>query len=253
MQERPMDRVALVTGGSGGIGRATALALARTGAKIVVVDVSEAGGAETAQMIGEAGGTAQFMHADVTDAQAVEQLISATVATYGRLDYAVNNAGIEGLRARTADYPEDEWQRVMSINVTGVWLCMKYELRQMQAQGSGVIVNTASVAGLIGFPGHSAYSASKHAVIGLTKTAALEYARRGIRVNAVCPGYTHTPMVERVFDEQPEMQAKITQAMPIGRIGTPEEIADAIVYMCSDSAAFMTGHALVLDGGLVAQ
>jgi NAD(P)-dependent dehydrogenase (short-subunit alcohol dehydrogenase family) len=253
MQERPTDRVALITGGSGGIGRATALALARTGAQVVVVDVSEAGGAETAQMIAEAGGTAQFMHVDVTDAQAVEQMISATVASYGRLDYAVNNAGIDGLRARTADYPEDEWQRVLSINVTGVWLCMKYELKQMQAQGSGVIVNTASVAGLVGFPGHSAYSASKHAVIGLTKTAALEYARRGIRVNAVCPGYTRTPMVERVFEQAPEMQAKVTQAMPIGRIGTPQEIAAAIVYMCSDSAAFMTGHALVLDGGLIAQ
>lgn len=253
MQERPNARVALVTGGSGGIGRATALALARTGAQVVVVDVSEAGGAETAQMIVAAGGTAQFMRVDVTDAQAVEQMIGATVASYGRLDYAVNNAGIDGLRARTADYPEDEWQRVLSINVTGVWLCMKYELKQMQTQGSGVIVNTASVAGLVGFPGHSAYSASKHAVIGLTKTAALEYARRGIRVNAVCPGYTRTPMVERVFEQTPEMQAKVTQAMPIGRIGTPEEIADAIVYMCSDSAAFMTGHALVLDGGLIAQ
>lgn len=253
MPERPNERVALVTGGSSGIGRATALALARTGAQVVVVDVSEAGGAETARMIVEAGGTAQFMRVDVTDAQAVAQMIQATVATYGRLDYAVNNAGIDGLRARTADYPEDEWQRVLSINVTGVWLCMKYELQQMQAQGSGVIVNTASVAGLVGFPGHSAYAASKHAVIGLTKTAALEYARRGIRVNAVCPGYTRTPMVEKVFEQTPEMQAKVTQAMPIGRIGTPEEIADAIVYICSDSAAFMTGHALVLDGGLIAQ
>lgn len=253
MQERPSERVALVTGGSGGIGRATALALARTGAQVVVVDVSEAGGAETAQLIVEQGGAAQFMHVDVTDAQAVEEMIRATVATFGRLDYAVNNAGIDGLRARTADYPEDEWQRVLSINVTGVWLCMKYELQQMQTQNSGVIVNTASVAGLVGFPGHSAYSASKHAVIGLTKTAALEYARRGIRVNAICPGYTRTPMVEKVFEQVPDMQAKVTQAMPIGRIGTPEEIADAIVYMCSDSAAFMTGHALVLDGGLIAQ
>ncbi|HEY0606427.1 MAG TPA: SDR family oxidoreductase [Herpetosiphonaceae bacterium] len=253
MGERSSERVALVTGGSGGIGRATALALARTGAQVVVVDVSEAGGAETAQMIEQAGGTAQFMRVDVTDARAVEQMISVTVATFGRLDYAVNNAGIDGLRARTADYPEDEWLRVLSINVTGVWLCMKYELQQMQAQGSGVIVNTASVAGLVGFPGHSAYAASKHAVIGLTKTAALEYARRGIRVNAICPGYTRTPMVERVFEQAPEMQAKVTQAMPIGRIGTPEEIAGAIVYMCSDSAAFMTGHALVLDGGLIAQ
>ncbi|MBV9787369.1 MAG: glucose 1-dehydrogenase, partial [Chloroflexi bacterium] len=228
MQERPSERVALVTGGSGGIGRATALALARTGAQVVVVDVSEAGGAETAQMIVDQGGAAQFMRVDVTDAQAVEEMIRATVATFGRLDYAVNNAGIDGLRARTGDYPEDEWQRVLSINVTGVWLCMKYELQQMQTQSSGVIVNTASVAGLVGFPGHSAYSASKHAVIGLTKTAALEYARRGIRVNAICPGYTRTPMVEKVFEQVPDMQARVTQAMPIGRIGTPEEIADAI-------------------------
>jgi NAD(P)-dependent dehydrogenase (short-subunit alcohol dehydrogenase family) len=246
-------KVALVTGGASGIGRATALTFAREGAKLVVADTNEDGGHQTVHMITENGGEAIFIQVDVTSTSAVEAMISKTVETYGRLDCAHNNAGIwGGLRALTAEYPEDRWHQVIAVNLTGVWLCMKYELQQMRTQGGGAIVNTASVAGLIGGRGLTAYVASKHGVVGLTKTAALEYAQQGIRVNCVCPGYIQTPMTAPEM-EDPARMALMLAREPLGRIGKPEEIAEAVIWLCSDAASFVTGHAMSIDGGLVAQ
>ncbi|MCZ7380046.1 MAG: SDR family oxidoreductase [Candidatus Methanoperedens sp.] len=246
-------KVALVTGGGSGIGRACALAFAREGAKVVVADVMERGGEETVQMIQEAGGESIFVKTDVSKKDDVEALVKRTVDTYGRLDCAINNAGIEGIMAPTADYTEENWNRVININLKGVWLCMKYEIPEMQKQGGGAIVNTASVAGLVGFQGMPAYCASKGGIIQLTKVAALEYAKAGIRVNAVCPGVIRTPMVERVTGGNPEAEAQFTAMEPIGRMGTPEEIAESVVWLCSDAASFVTGHSMVVDGGLTAQ
>jgi len=247
-----MNKTVLVTGGGSGIGRATALAFAQKGAKVVVSDFVEPGGQETVQMIRSLQGEAMFVRADVSDINEVANLLKQTVDTYQSLDIAVNNAGYQGVRAPTAGYPEAEWQRVIDVNVTGVWYCMKVELDQMMQQGNGVIVNLASVAGLVGFPHHSAYAASKHAVVGLTKTAALEYIRKGIRINAVCPGFTDTPMVQRVMEEDPVYGQRLVDRIPVRRLGTPEEVAAAILYLCDDQAGFVTGHCLVLDGGATA-
>ena len=248
-----VGKVALVTGASSGIGRASALAFAREGAKVVVVDVTVEGGQETVRLIRRAGGEALFVEADVSRALEVESLVRQAVATYGRLDCAHNNAGVEGQAAFTADDTEANWDRVLAVNLRGVWLCMKYEIRQMLAQGGGVIVNTASGAGLIGIRGGGAYVASKHGVVGLTKTAALEYAKSGIRVNAVCPGVIQTPMVGRIMRRHPRAAETMAAAHPIGRTGKPEEIAEAVVWLCSDVASFVTGHAMAVDGGYVAQ
>jgi NAD(P)-dependent dehydrogenase (short-subunit alcohol dehydrogenase family) len=247
------NKVALVTGGGSGIGRACALAFAREGAKVVVADVMERGGEETVQMIREAGGESIFVKTDVSKTADVEALVKSAVDTYGRLDCAINNAGIEGIMAPTADYTEENWDRVININLKGVWLCMKYEIPEMQKQGSGAIVNMASVAGLVGFQGMPAYCASKGGIIQLTKVAALEYAKAGIRVNAVCPGVIRTPMVERVTGGNPEAEAQFTAMEPVGRMGTPGEIAESVVWLCSDAASFITGHPMVVDGGLTAQ
>jgi len=246
------NKAVLVTGGASGIGRATALAFAQKGAKVVVSDFVEPGGQETVRMIRDLQGEAIFVRADVSNVNEVANLIRQTMDAYQVLDIAINNAGYQGVRARTADYPESEWLRVLDVNVTGVWNCMKVELDQMMQQGSGVIVNLASVAGLVGFPHHSAYAASKHAVVGLTKTAALEYIRKGIRINAVCPGFTDTPMVQRVMEEDPEYGQRLVQHIPARRLGTPEEVVSAILYLCDDQAGFVTGHCLVLDGGVTA-
>ncbi len=253
MSKQFEGKVALVTGASSGIGRASALAFAREGAKVIVADVLVEGGEETVRMIKEAGGEALFVKTDVSKASEVENLIHKAVETYGRLDCASNNAGIEGQSAPTADCSEENWDRTININLKGAWLCMKYEIPQMLKQGGGAIVNTASVAGLVGFQGLPAYSASKGGIIQLTRVAALEYAKAGIRVNAVCPGVIRTSMVERLQGGQAEAEAGFIAMEPVGRMGKPEEIAEAIVWLCSDAASFVTGHPMVVDGGLVAQ
>ncbi len=246
-------KVALVTGAGSGIGRATALVFAREGAKVVVADIVVEGGQETVQQIEVAGGEAIFVKADVSQAADVETLIAKTVETYGRLDCAFNNAGIEGGMKLTIDCTKEEFDRTIAVNLTGVWLCMKYEIQQMLSQGSGAIVNTASAAGLVGFPSLPDYVASKHGVVGLTKTAALEYAKSGIRVNAVCPGVIQTPMVERGAQLSPGFDELAVSMEPVGRFGQPSEIGEAVVWLCSDAASFVTGHPMVVDGGLVAQ
>jgi NAD(P)-dependent dehydrogenase (short-subunit alcohol dehydrogenase family) len=206
-------------------------------------------------MITEQGGDAIFVRTDVSQAIEVQALVSTAVETYGRLDCAHNNAGIAGeLGAFTATYPADIWQQVLAVNLTGVWLCMKYEIPQMLTQGSGTIVNTASAWGLVGAPGASAYIASKHGVVGLTKTAALEYAQQGIRVNCICPGYIRTPMVTAVLQQAgAALEEQMIASEPVGRMGHPEEVAEAVVWLCSDAASFVTGHTMTVDGGYVAQ
>jgi NAD(P)-dependent dehydrogenase (short-subunit alcohol dehydrogenase family) len=246
-------QVALVTGGSSGIGRASALAFAREGATVVVADLAVQGGEETVRLIEDAGGKALFVRTDVSIAADVEALITRAVATYGRLDCAHNNAGIEGVMAPTADCTQENWDRTISVNLKGVWLCMKYEIAQMLKQGRGAIVNTASVAGLVGLKGFPAYVASKHGIVGLTKASALEYAKADIRINAVCPGLIRTPMIDRVTGGDPQAEAKLTALEPVGRMGTSDEVAAAVVWLCSAAASFVTGHAMVLDGGWVAQ
>jgi len=246
-------KVVLVTGGGSGIGRASALTFAREGASVVVADVVVDAGEKTADMVEASGGRAVFVKADVCRAEEAEALVGRAVGCFGRLDCAFNNAGLGPGRSKTGDLIEEEWDRVLDINLKGVWLCMKYELQHMVGQRSGAIVNTASVVGLVGFVGAPAYVASKHAVIGLTKSAALEYAASGIRVNAICPGVTRTPMIDRIIAERPKMAGLYRELHPVGRLAEPEEIAEAAVWLCSDAASFVTGHALVVDGGLVAR
>ena len=246
-------KVALVTGAGSGIGRAAARIFAREGAKVAAADVNRASAEETVGMIREAGGEAFGLQADVSKVAEVEAMVDAVVGTYSRLDCAFNNAGIEGVLASTADYTEADWAPVIAVNLTGVWLCMKYEIPRLLETGGGAIVNTSSAAGLLGAPRMPAYVASKHGVVGLTKTAALEYAKSGVRVNAVCPGVIDTSMVGRLKERRPRMFEKIVRGEPIGRIGQPEEIAETAVWLCSDAASFVTGHAMSVDGGIVAQ
>lgn len=247
-------KVVLVTGSGSGIGRATAVAFARAGAKVVVSDINADGGEETVAEIAEAGGEATFVEADVSKSAQVEALVERVVEHYGRLDCAHNNAGIEGtMGSPTAEYDEEVWDQLIGINLKGVWLCMKYEIPKMLDGGGGAIVNTSSVAGLVGFAGISPYVASKHGVVGLTKTAALEYAQQGIRVNAVCPGVIRTPMVERAMGGSEEAEIQFAASEPVGRLGVPEEIAETVVWLCSDAASFVTGVPMPVDGGLVAR
>lgn len=250
-------KIALVTGSGAGIGRATAKTFASEGAKVVVSDVNREGGEETVKMIEKAGGTALFMAADVSKKTAVSDLIAKIIATYGRLDCAVNNAGIEGKIAPFADQAEDNFDAIIAVNLKGVYLCVQAEIMAMLKTGGGAIVNVSSVAGLIGFPGLSPYVASKHGVIGLTKNAALEYAKSDIRVNAICPGGVDTRMLDSLAEQTTSGAQSATEMMaplhPMGRIGTPQEIADLIVWLCSARAGFITGTAIPVDGGYVAQ
>lgn len=245
------NKVAIVTGGSSGIGRATAVAFAKKGAKVAVVDWIENN--ETVNLIKEFGSEAIFIKCDVSKTADVKAMVAKTIAAFGRLDYAFNNAGIEGASAPTQDCTEENWDKTIGINLKGIWLCMKYEIPEILKQGKGAIVNCSSVAGLVGFSGLPAYVASKHGVIGLTKTAALEYATLGIRVNVVCPGVIQTPMIDRLTGKTKEAIEQFTGLEPLGRFGLPEEIAHAVVWLCSDEASFVTGHAMAVDGGFVAQ
>jgi len=247
------EQVALITGAGSGIGRAAALAFADEGARVIVSDVQIENGEQTVQEIRARKGEAIFVKADVWKKDDVANLIKQTIERYGRLDFAFNNAGIEGAMATTADCTEENWDRTLAINLKGIWLCMKYELPRMLDRGGGAIVNCSSVAGLVGFPQLPAYVASKHGIVGLTRTAALEYAKQGIRINAVCPGVIHTAMIDRISQQHPETQAQFIAGEPVGRMGTPEEIAASVIWLCSDRASFVTGQALAVDGGWVAQ
>ena len=243
------EKVAFVTGAGNGIGRAAALAFAREGASVTVADVSEENNRETARQIEEMGGRSIAVKCDVTQAEDVKAALDKTIETFGRLDFAFNNAGVEQKNLALADIEEEEWTRIIDTNLRGVFLCMKYEIPLLLKQGGGAIVNTSSGAGVIGIKGGSAYTAAKHGVIGLTKAAALDYAGQNIRVNAVAPGYIDTPMMDRFTGGTEEGWEKITSEEPIGRVGKPEEIADAVIWLCSDASSFVVGHALVIDGG----
>lgn len=245
-------KVALVTGAGSGIGRASALAFARLGAKVVVADIATEAGEETAALARAQNTDALYVRADVAQRGDVENMIRAAVETYGRLDFAHNNAGVSGQQAPMAEYPEETWDRVIGINLKGVWLCMKYELQQMLKQGGGAIVNTSSVAGLRGSQGVAAYVASKHGIVGLTRAAALEYARSNIRVNAVAPGTIHTAMIDRFTGNDERVLQQFAESEPVGRLGTPQEVAEAVIWLCSDSSSFITGTVLSVDGGRLA-
>lgn len=246
-------KVALVTGGGSGIGRSASLLFARDGARVAVADINDSGSEETVRMVEQSGGKAFVVHADVSKAADVEAMVRATVKRFGRLDFAFNNAGIGGKGVTTVEHTEEDFDRTIAINVKGVWLGMKYEIPQMLEQGGGAIVNTSSIRGVGAFPRLAAYVASKHAVLGLTKVAALEYGKLGIRVNAVCPGVTVTPANERFWAQSPREKEDRIKIQPVGRFGQPEEIAAAAVWLCSDKASYVNGHGMIVDGGFVAQ
>ena len=250
MAEGLKNKVAIVTGGTSGIGRDTAVLFAEAGAKVVVAGRREVEGKETVDLIRAKGGEGFFVKTDVSKAADVQALVQKTVDKFGRLDTAFNNAGIEGNWMPMVDIPEEDWDRLIDINLKGVWLCLKYEILQMLKNGGGTIVNMSSVAGLMGSPSAAPYCASKHGVIGLTRTAALEYAKQKIRVNAVCPAVIESPMEQRLFGE-PEVHNFAVGMHPIGRIGTAREVAEAALWLCSEKSSFMTGHYMVLDGGFL--
>jgi NAD(P)-dependent dehydrogenase (short-subunit alcohol dehydrogenase family) len=246
-------KIAIVTGASAGIGRAAALALGAAGARVAVADIDVARGEQVAKEIADKGGSAIFVRTDVSDDASVAEMVAATVQRWGGLDVAVNNAGIEGTPAVTADCTPENWHRTLAVNLTGVWSCMRHEIPRLLERGGGSIVNMASVAGLVGFASIPAYVASKHGVVGLTKTAALEYAQSGIRINAICPGVIDTEMVARFTGGQAEAEAAMVATEPVGRMGRSEEIADAVVWLCSDRSSFVTGQAIAVDGGFTSR
>jgi NAD(P)-dependent dehydrogenase (short-subunit alcohol dehydrogenase family) len=246
-------KVAVVTGAASGIGRASSRLFAERGARVVVADIDTGGGEETVKLIARDGGQARFVETDVGSPEAVEALVAAAVDGYGRLDFAHNNAGIPGAGLPIPEYPLDEWYRGLDVMLSGVFLGMRYEIPAILASGGGAIVNTASGAGLIGFPGMAAYVAAKHGVIGLTKTAALEFGAQGVRINAICPGTAQSRMVNDWLQGSEERMAEVAALHPIGRIADPAEIAEAAVWLCSDAASFMLGAALPVDGGYTAQ
>ncbi|KAA6300415.1 MAG: 4-diol dehydrogenase [Candidatus Ordinivivax streblomastigis] len=240
-------KVALVTGAGKGIGLATAQAFAEAGATVVLADIIEP--KEQALELVNAGYKAAFFRCDVADDKAVKRLIEWTISTYGRLDAAFNNAGIQTPQTPAAEISNEDFDRTVAVDLRGVWNCMKYEIPQMLKQGEGSIVNTSSQGGVTGFPGQAAYIACKHGVIGLTRTAALDYAQQGIRINAICPGAIKTPMAEELIRRNPAIETEIVKSIPVGRLGKPEEIADAVLWLCSSGASFVIGHALIVDGG----
>jgi NAD(P)-dependent dehydrogenase (short-subunit alcohol dehydrogenase family) len=247
------QKVAIVTGGSSGIGRATALALAKERVKVTVAARRAKEGEETVQLIKDAGSEGIFVKTDVANEDDIRSLVAKSAKTYGRLDYAFNNAGIEEMMTPLADQTSEIFDQIMKVNVKGVWLSMKYEIPEMIRNGGGAIVNMSSVAGVMGFPQMPIYIASKHAVLGLTKSAALEYAKSGIRINAVAPGGVETDMAKRVVGDDHQLLETLTSMHPIGRIGDPQEIANAVVWLLSDKASFVLGHTLLVDGGIVSR
>ncbi|GAB3500372.1 SDR family oxidoreductase [Spirosoma knui] len=247
-----VNQTAFITGAGSGIGRATANAFAKAGARVVVAEINETSGRETVQQIEEAGGNALFVACDVAQPAQIDAAIRQTISTYGRLDIGINNAGIGGKFARFTDQTAEDFNQITAINIGGVFYGMQGQIRQMLAQGGGKIVNVSSIAGVRGMPMGAPYSATKHAVLGLTKTAALEYAKHNIRINAVCPVYTHSGMVDELINTAPGMEERMRKMIPAGRLGNPEEIAQAIIWLCSDENAFCTGQAIQLDGGFTA-
>ena len=246
-------KIAFITGGNSGIGKATAISFARMGATVILMARRSREGKNVVKTIREIyGRDATFVEGDVSKDKDVAHAVRTVVDTFGTIDYAFNNAGYLGVDLITHQYPEDEWNKVINVNLKGVWLCMKYQIDQMLRQGHGVIVNNSSANGLIASSGELAYTASKHAVIGLTKVAALEYASRGIRVNAVCPGYIYTPMVEDIVNSNPTQTEIILKNYPLGRLGVPEEVASAVIWLCSEESTFLNGTVLPIEGGLLA-
>jgi NAD(P)-dependent dehydrogenase (short-subunit alcohol dehydrogenase family) len=250
MEKDFKGKVAFVTGAGSGIGRASAMLFAARGATVAVSDINVISGEETVKLIKDAGGEAMFIKLDVTKPEEVKTCIDRIVATYGKLDYAHNNAGVaHGVAIPTAEYGDDDWDIQLRVNLKGMFLCMKYEIRQMLKQGKGAIVNTASISGLSGRPASPAYVASKFGIVGLTKTAALEYVRTGIRINCVCPGPTYTGLFDHVATIIPNAEEGAKAQVPMGRVAKPEEVAEGVIWLCSDAASFVTGHPLAVDGG----
>lgn len=253
ISNRLANKVALITGAGSGIGQAAAHLFAREGAKVVIADINAEGGERTAEEIRQAGGEARFVRADVSKSADVADLIASVIDTDGRLDCAYNNAGILGEIVPLVDHSEDAWNHTLDTNLKGTWLCMKYEIPQMLKQGNGVIVNTTATAAMKGSPNRSAYAASKAGIVAITKSAAMEYAEHGLRINVICPSHTRSPMLQQFFDLRPELEASFIASAPMARIAAPEEVAEGALWLCSDASSFVTGHVLAVEGGYLAR